>query len=156
DILGGSRPVDLVRGDAELAIRSGPVTDPDLVARRLGTTGWSLYASPGYLARHAAPVSLDDLAGHELIGYGRAPPAVPAPQWVEQRAARASIVLRTREMTEMLAAAASGAGLALLPCLLGDGEPRLVRLTPAVLATRELWLAFRRDTARSEAVRAVI
>ncbi|HEV8315676.1 MAG TPA: LysR family transcriptional regulator [Burkholderiaceae bacterium] len=65
-------------------------------------------------------------------------------------------VLRTREMTEMLAAATSGAGLALLPCLLGDEEALLTRLTPEVLATREIWLAYRRESARSVAVRAVI
>jgi DNA-binding transcriptional LysR family regulator len=56
----------------------------------------------------------------------------------------------------MTIAAASGLGLALLPCLLGDAEPALRRLTPAVLATRALSLAYRREARLSEQLRAVI
>ena len=37
-------------------------------------------------------------------------------------------------MTDMLSAALSGIGLAVLPCLLGDEEPALTRLTPQMLA----------------------
>jgi DNA-binding transcriptional LysR family regulator len=69
ELITGVQVLNLRHGDAELAIRSGPMTDPDLVARPLGHSGWSLYASPAYLARHPAPEDVDDLRGHELIGY---------------------------------------------------------------------------------------
>jgi DNA-binding transcriptional LysR family regulator len=59
-------------------------------------------------------------------------------------------------MTDMLAAAVGGAGLALLPCLIGDEEPGMRRLTPAVLATRELWLVYPREARLAEPVQAVI
>jgi DNA-binding transcriptional LysR family regulator len=52
-----------------LAIRSGPLLDEDLVARKLCKTGWSLYASQAYLARRPAPADPNDLTGHEVIGY---------------------------------------------------------------------------------------
>jgi DNA-binding transcriptional LysR family regulator len=155
ELLAGSRPMDLRRGEADLAIRSGPVADEDLVARKIGDSGWSLYAAPSYLARHPAPADLDDLRGHDLVGYDASLAAVPAAQWIEARAAGARIALRSREMTDMLDAAAGGAGLAVLPCLLGDDEPRLSRLTPEVVATRELWLAYPREARRSPAVQAV-
>ena len=156
ELLTGSRPVDLKRGEADLALRSGPVADEELIARPLGESGWSLYAAPSYLARRPAPVDIDDLSGHDLIGYDPALSEVPAAQWIEERARSAIVVLRSREMSDMQAAALSGAGLAMLPCLAADGEAGLVRLTPRVLATRRLSLVYPREARLAQPVQAVI
>jgi DNA-binding transcriptional LysR family regulator len=156
ELLTGSKPVDLKRGEADLAIRSGPIVDEELIARSLGESGWSLYASPAYLARHPAPGDLDDLSGHDLIGFDPTLAAVPAAQWIEQRTHGATVVLRSREMSDMQAAALSGAGLAVLPCLGADDEPGLLRLTPRVLATRGLSLVYPREARLSQPTQAVI
>lgn len=157
ELLTSAKTVDLKRGEADLAIRSGPVEDPDLIARPLGESGWSLYASPGYLALHPTPADANDLRGHDIIGYDLTLSEVPAAKWVEQQRMRgATLVLRSREMTDMLAAALSGAGLAVLPCLIGDGESGLVRVTPAVLATRSLSLVYPREARLAQPLQAVI
>ena len=65
-------------------------------------------------------------------------------------------MLRSREMNDMLAAALGGAGLAVLPCLLGDEEARWVRLTPSVLATREISLVYQREVRLVAPVQEVI
>jgi len=85
ELLTGAKPVlDLRRGEADLAIRSGPVDDEELIVRPLGDSGWSLYAAPAYLAQHTAPIDLDALmSGHALIGVDRALAAVPAARWIE-------------------------------------------------------------------------
>ena len=127
-----------------------------LVARPVRESGWSLYASPAYLARHSFPSDLDDLSGHELVGYDLALAEVPAAKWVEQRLGQATLALRSREMTEMMAAALSGAGLAVLPCVVADDEPGLIRVTPAVLATRNLSLVYPTEARLSPPVQAVI
>jgi DNA-binding transcriptional LysR family regulator len=159
ELVSGSRPADLMRGEADLAIRSGPVVDKELVARKLCESGFSLYASEAYLARRSGPVVLsdpNDLAGHDVIAYDPSLASVPAAKWIEERSAHATIVLRSREMTDMLAAAIGGAGLAVLPCMLGDAEPNLRRLTPDILARRTLSLIYRREAKLSREVRAVI
>lgn len=156
EILSGARNVDIDKGEADLAVHTGPINDEHLIARPLGSLGWSLYASPAYLALRPPLTDLDDLSGHDLIGYDTALASLPAAQWVEQRSCRACIALRSREMTEMTAAAVNGAGLAMLPCLLGDSESGLVRLTPTVLATRDLSLVYRRDVRLAAPVRAAI
>jgi DNA-binding transcriptional LysR family regulator len=119
-------------------------------------SGWSLYAAPSYLERRAAPASFDDLSGHDLIGFHASLSQQQAAQWLEQRAGPASVVLRSREMTDLVAAASSGLGLAILPCALADMEGGLVRLTPEVLATSTLSLVYRREMRLSAAVSAVI
>jgi DNA-binding transcriptional LysR family regulator len=130
--------------------------DPDLVARKIGDAGASLYASNEYLARHPAPMDPSDLRGHELIGYDQGLSALPAAKWMEQHASGATIVLRCREMTELVTAAASGAGIAMLSCWLADQEPGLRRLTDQVLVTREISVVYRREARLSAAVRAAI
>jgi DNA-binding transcriptional LysR family regulator len=156
EIVSGARIVDLEQSEADLAVRGAPVDDGDLIARRLCSSGWSLYAAASYLERRAAPESLDDLSGHDLIGYHQSLAQMPPARWLEERAGTASVVLRSREMTDMVAAASSGLGLAVLPCVLADAEPGLVRLTPEVLASRTLSLVYRREMRLSAAVSAVI
>ena len=156
EIVSGARLVDLEQAEADLAVRGAPVDGADLIARRLCSSGWSLYAAPSYLERRGAPENLDDLSGHDLIGYHQSLGQMPPAQWLEQRAGSARVVLRSREMIDMVAGASSGIGLAVLPCVLADVEAGLLRLTPEVLATRQLSLVYRREMRSSGAVSAVI
>lgn len=156
ELVSGARPVDLERGEADLAIRSGRITDKDLLVRKLCMSGWSLYASEAYLARHPGPIDPDDLGGHELIGFDPSLAKVVAATWIDEHASTATVVLRSREMTDIVAAAASGVGLAVLPCMLGDADPRLTRLTERVVASHSLSLVYRREARLSDHVRAVV
>ena len=156
ELLTGAKVVDLKRGEADLAVRIGPVTDQDLIVRPLGQAGSSLYASPAYLARHPGRVDPDDLGGHEIIGYDLTLSETPAAKWIEERLPRATLALRSREMTDMMAATLSGAGLAALPCVIGDHEPGLVRVLPLVLATRQLSLVYPREARLDPPAQAVI
>jgi DNA-binding transcriptional LysR family regulator len=156
ELVSGSRPVNLTKGEAELALRLGPISDEGLVAQRLAEAGWSLYAADAYLARCPAPADPRQLSRHEIIGYDQSLAEVPGAKWLEAHAADASIVLRSREMTDMLAAATAGLGLAVLPCVLGETTPGLRRLTDEVLGTRRMSLVYRREMSRVAPVRAVI
>jgi DNA-binding transcriptional LysR family regulator len=156
ELLSGSRPVDLKKGEADLAVRTGVIADPDLVARKLGVSGFSLYASDAYLARCGAPVDPSDLSGHDVIGFDQNVAATPPAKWLAEHGAGANIVLRSREMIDVATAAASGVGLALLPCLLGDAEKTLIRLTPEVLVTHPLRLVYRREARLAAPVRVVM
>jgi DNA-binding transcriptional LysR family regulator len=154
EIVSGSRLLDLKRGEADLAVRSAPILDEELVARSLADMGFSLYASPAYLERHPMSADWQTLAGHDVIAYGAALVSLPPAQWLAARAADATIVLSADEIATMLDAAASGVGIALLPCAIADIEPRLVRLTPDVLARQSLSLVYRRESRTNESVRA--
>jgi DNA-binding transcriptional LysR family regulator len=151
-----ARHVDLLRGEADIAVRVGPVAGDDLLARKVCDMGWSLYASESYLATRASPVDPHDLTGHAIIGYDAGVLSLPAAQWMEARAANATVILRSREMTEMTSAAVSGLGIALLPCLLADREPTLRQLTPEVLATRSVSIVYRRDAIDRDEMREVV
>jgi DNA-binding transcriptional LysR family regulator len=62
---------DLVEQGIDLALRVGEVTDPGLIARRIGTVRRVTVASPAYLKRRGIPKTPADLADHDCIVYTR-------------------------------------------------------------------------------------
>jgi DNA-binding transcriptional LysR family regulator len=62
---------DLVEEGIDLAIRIGEISDPALIAKRVGTTGRVTVAAPSYLEAHGAPAHPNDLTRHECIVYSR-------------------------------------------------------------------------------------
>lgn len=64
------RTVELVQEGIDCVIRTGtPEDSPTLIAKRIGAFHWVTCASPEYLALHGMPESLEDLAGHQAVGY---------------------------------------------------------------------------------------
>jgi DNA-binding transcriptional LysR family regulator len=61
------RVVDLLVQSADVGIRSGPVDDGSLVARRIADISRGLYASPEYLNRRGVPRGSDELGAHDCI-----------------------------------------------------------------------------------------
>jgi DNA-binding transcriptional LysR family regulator len=65
----GDRFVDIVREGFDCVIRAGEIADSDMIVRRLGVAREATFASPTYLADHGVPRSIEDLQGHEMIGF---------------------------------------------------------------------------------------
>ena len=61
--------VDVAGGQADVAIRFGPLLDSPLTARRLGETGRTIVASPTYLARRDVPHVPEDLHQHDCLNF---------------------------------------------------------------------------------------
>jgi DNA-binding transcriptional LysR family regulator len=65
----GDRFVDIVREGFDCVIRGGEIADSDMIVRRLGLAREATFASPAYLDGHGVPRSIEDLQGHEMIGF---------------------------------------------------------------------------------------
>ncbi|WP_157018374.1 LysR family transcriptional regulator [Mesorhizobium xinjiangense] len=61
--------VDLIEERADVAIRTGPLSTPDLVARRLLRTRMAVVAAPSYLEAHGRPQTPAELERHRLLGF---------------------------------------------------------------------------------------
>ncbi|MCW2413376.1 MULTISPECIES: LysR family transcriptional regulator [unclassified Sphingobium] len=61
--------VDVAAGQADVAIRFGPLADSALTARRLGESRRVIIASPDYLARAGTPRVPEDLHGHNCLNF---------------------------------------------------------------------------------------
>ncbi|MBX3619215.1 MAG: LysR family transcriptional regulator [Rhizobacter sp.] len=58
---------DITRDGIDIAIRTTHALPDTLVARRIGTHGRALYATPAYLAAAGTPQRLDELQQHPLV-----------------------------------------------------------------------------------------
>ncbi|TPG54506.1 LysR family transcriptional regulator [Sphingomonas glacialis] len=61
--------IDVAAGQADVAIRFGPLADSALTARKLGETGRRIVASPDYLARHGTPIVPEQLHEHNCLNF---------------------------------------------------------------------------------------
>ncbi|MGB8397982.1 LysR family transcriptional regulator [Bradyrhizobium sp.] len=62
---------DLAEQGIDLAIRVGEISDPGLIAKRIGLVRRVTVASPAYLKAHGTPRAPADLAHHNCIVYTR-------------------------------------------------------------------------------------
>src|SRR5260221_8266492 len=62
---------DLLRRDADVAVRMAKPTQSALVAKYVGRVQLGAFASEDYLADHPAPRAVEALRGHALIGKDR-------------------------------------------------------------------------------------
>lgn len=60
--------VDLMNGDADVAVRVAAQRDSTLITRRLAPNRRVICAAPGYLERHGVPERPDDLERHICLG----------------------------------------------------------------------------------------
>ena len=59
---------DLIRREADIAIRHGQPTQPDLIARRIGSVRGRIYAARRLLDEVGRPRTFDDLADKDFVG----------------------------------------------------------------------------------------
>ncbi|MCZ4354026.1 LysR family transcriptional regulator [Roseovarius aestuarii] len=65
----GDRLVDLVREGVDCAIRVGDPVDSDMIGRKLTELEEVTCASPAYLEQFGTPRSIDELEGHQMVGF---------------------------------------------------------------------------------------
>jgi DNA-binding transcriptional LysR family regulator len=148
--------LDLTRGEADLAVRAAPTAQAELVCRKVADAVWSLFASADSVARRGAPSVPTDLAGHEVIGFSGAIAETPGARWLAEHSSGAHVAIRCHSLVAIVNAAAAGIGLAMAPCFLAAAAPKLLRMTPQVLITRQIWLVFSSDAGKLARVRTVI
>ena len=129
---------DLMDFDVDCALRPWPSTQGDLIERRLGQITQSLYASPGYLARHGSPEDARDLDNHAIVAFGDLIPAkLHSANWVLTAGQRADEaprkpIMSVNNLHGIMRAAESGIGLAGLPDYMVVSSRRLVKILPDV------------------------
>ncbi|MCE0463740.1 LysR family transcriptional regulator [Pseudomonas uvaldensis] len=75
----GDEVVDILAGQADVAVRFGHLPDSPLTARKIGETGQVVVASPQYLERHGTPQEPEELLSHNCLRFNfrRAEPNWP-------------------------------------------------------------------------------
>jgi DNA-binding transcriptional LysR family regulator len=148
---------DLRRREADVAIRSGRPTDPDLVATRLRNTPAHLYATPAYLKSIGRPKSPADLGRAAFVGFGddegRFMNGLNALGFDLKPA---NFPLHTGSHLVLWEMVKAGLGVGAIVEEVGDAEPGVRRALPAMAAIPvPAWLVAHREVHTSRRVRVV-
>lgn len=147
---------DLLRREADIAIRMVRPTQSSLVARRIGQVGVVACAHRNYLARRGVPLEPADLLGHEMVGNDRVQDiyrgfaAMGYPVGPEQFA------LRTDDLMAYWAAVRAALGIGFVAAYLLRGDPDVVTVLPELsLPSLAVWLVVHREIRTNRRIRAV-
>jgi DNA-binding transcriptional LysR family regulator len=148
-----NRTEDLLRRNADIAVRMVAPKQQALLARHIGQVGIGLYAHSNYADRHGLPATVADLAQHPIIGFDRDDPF--------QRGAAASLAidrsmfaLRSDNDLACLAAVRAGYGLGVIQHPIASRDPALCPvLCDEIGFTLDMWIVTHEDQKRIPRIR---
>ena len=156
DLVANSGFLSPSRRETDVAILLARPRGGPLLSRKLADYMLRLYASRDYLARSGPIAGKAALGDHPLIGY--IPDFIYAPElrYLDEIAPGATLRIRSSSINAQYRLARAGAGIAALPCFIGDADPNLVRIIPEVAIERSFWLVTHQDTRRLARIEAFV
>jgi DNA-binding transcriptional LysR family regulator len=151
-----NRTADLLRRDADIAVRMVRPTQDSLIARKIGELPLQLFAHRRYLDRFGMPESVDDLLQRHLIGFDRDDHSARSIAEGILPITRDIFAFRCDHDAAQAAAIHAGLGVGVMQTVLARRNPDLV----AVLADKirfklDVWLAVHDDQRDQPAIRTV-
>jgi DNA-binding transcriptional LysR family regulator len=123
ELMADVRHLNLVRREADIALRTSRFEHNDIVQRKVGVVAFGLYASDAYLARYGAPDFAGRCEGHRLIAMSASITRVADVEWLPPLAGKAQIAIRANGRGVMATLASDGIGMACL-CRASWATPR--------------------------------
>ncbi|WP_199032495.1 LysR family transcriptional regulator [Ralstonia sp. ASV6] len=156
ELVPSNRMEDLLRREADIAVRMQPPTQGVLIARHIGGIELGVYGHRRYLERRGVPATLGDLTGHTLIGYDKESAFLRSVRAQLPWAQRNRFALRTDSDLAAIAALRAGFGIGFCQVGLAQHNPDLVRLfADEVSIVLDTWLAMHEDLRDSPRCRVV-
>ncbi len=155
ELIAGNMPSDLLKGEADLALRVSKPEGATLRVRPVSRLEFAACAGSSYLRARGRPRSAAELRGHDLLLPSGELSRLPEARWLEAQE-ETRVVFRSNSLRALMAAAARGAGVTVMTRAWAALEPEIEQLFPLPeLAPRPLWLVSRRDAGTRAAVRVV-
>lgn len=144
--------LDLSKRDADIAVR--PTLHPPeyLVGKRIAPLAFAVYGASDYLEKTTAST----LSEHHWIGLGESQERHRTLQWLQKIIPLEQVGYRVDGFASVARACADGLGVAVLPCLLGDGLAPLRRMhEPIPELASELWVLTHPDLRKTVRIQTV-
>ncbi|MEO8115118.1 MAG: LysR family transcriptional regulator [Phenylobacterium sp.] len=144
---------DLLRREADIAVRMTPPTQSALVAKKVGEVALGFYATAEYLARRGVPTSFDELESHALIGFDSAARGIRELPGVNLPISRDTFTFRSDSDLAQLAAIRAGVGVGVAQHTLAR-RYGLVRVMPGLTVfTLGIWIVMHENLRASRRMR---
>jgi DNA-binding transcriptional LysR family regulator len=147
---------NLLRRDADIAVRMVEPAQEALVIKRLGSITLGLHAHRRYLERAGVPRSLKDVDGYSMIGFDREAPAIRSMLQRVPGFERVRFALRTDSDIAHLQAIRAGFGIGICQVALARRDPDLKRVLATAFELKlGVWLAMHENLRSTPRCRAV-
>jgi DNA-binding transcriptional LysR family regulator len=141
-----NRNEDLLRRDADIAVRMVRPAQAALVARRIGAVAIGLFAHRRYADAHGLPSRIEEVADHPLIGFDRDEVSLRSLEGAAAFLQRDRFAFRCDSDLAQLAALRAGYGLGGCQLGIAADAPDLIPVLPDQLRFElEMWLAMHED-----------
>ena len=150
-----NRVQDLLRREADIAVRMVRPRQEQLVARRIGRIELGLHARKDYLSRHGTPRNMGELGGQSIIGYDQVTAFIRSAGKSLQGFNRDGFSLRTDSDLAQLALIRCGAGIGVCQVALARRDAALQRVLSKTFSLQlETWVTMHEDLRNSLRCRA--
>lgn len=151
-----NRVQDLLKREADIAVRMTAPKQGALIARRVGSVALGLHAHRDYLALHGTPKTLADLARHALIGFDEETPFLRAARKALPIWNREAFALRSNSDLAQLALIRAGCGIGVCQVEVARRDEALVRVLPRQMAIGlDTWITMHEDLRHNPRCRVV-
>ncbi|MES2977919.1 MAG: LysR family transcriptional regulator [Pseudomonadota bacterium] len=156
ELVSSNEVANLLRREADIAVRMVEPDQATLVARRIGKVTLGTYAHGDYLRRRGVPREPGDLLAHDLIGGDRNEDIIRGFSQLGQAMARESFVLRTDDLVAYWQAVRAGVGIGFVADYLARTDRAVVPLLPMLkIPPLPMWLVVHREIRGNARIRAV-
>lgn len=149
-LIGESRIASLIQRESDIAVRMVRPTENNLVARKVASIDFAMYASTHYLATTSPE-------NYTFIAFDRSMENLVQQKWLLEYAASRPVVLRTYDLETQKIAALQGVGITALPYYVAKRTIGLEKLdVDNALVTNDVWLVVHDDIRNVPVVRVVM
>lgn len=147
---------DLIRREADIAIRNFRPTEADLIGRKIRDARARLYATPNFLAELGNPTTPEGFGEASFIGIDTTGLLPRALQGMGMPVTEENFTIHTQNFLVMWSLVKEGMGIGVLDDRIGDNDPDVQRILPDLPPMEfPVWLVAHRDILRNRRLRFV-
>lgn len=147
---------DLLRREADIAIRHVRPEQPDLIARLVQTATARFYGATGYLDRRGRPRTMDELVKHDFISFGELDRMIGFLNGVDLHLTHENFRIGSENGLVAWAMAKEGFGLSIMSDEVGMATPGMEVVLPDFKPVEfPVWLVTHRELHTSRRIRIV-
>ena len=156
ELVASNEVTNLLRREADIALRMVRPGQASLVARRIGTVTLGAYAHRDYLRRKGTPRQPSDLLQHELVGADRNEDILRGFTALGTAVERQHFAFRTDDLIAYWEGVRAGLGIGFVADYVARTDPGVVPVLPQLpLPELPIWLTVHREIRTSRRIRAV-
>ncbi len=154
EVVASDQSDNLLRREADLAVRMYRPTQNDLIARKVADLPIGIFAARSYLERCGMPDGPQNLTGHTVIGYDRSTLIIDGMRQMGMTVDRSFFNFRSDDQVVCWQMLRAGMGIGFGQRIMGAADPDLVQLWPDMtIGTIPVWLTAHRELRMSPRVR---